>query len=131
MADLHLHDRHRELLLSLLQEHLPGVDAWAYGSRVNGRSHDGSDLDLVLRGPGLEEIPIVRLGEFWEAVTDSSIPFLVEARDWARLPERFHHEIEREHVVLLESPACAEGSRQVRPGNCTVMNKATHSPKEA
>ena len=57
---LHLRPRHRERLEALLREHLPDVEAWAYGSRVNGRSHDGSDLDLVLRGPGLEAIPIDR-----------------------------------------------------------------------
>ncbi len=97
---LHLHDRHRELLLSLLKEHFPGVDAWAYGSRVNGRSHDGSDLDLVLRGPGLQELPVGRLADFADAVRESNIPFLVEARDWARLPERFHREIERQYICL-------------------------------
>ncbi len=97
---LHLHERHKQLLLGLLQEHLPGVDACAYGSRVNGRSHDGSDLDIALRGPGLKEIPVGRLAGFAEAVRESSIPFLVEARDWARLPERFHREIGRQHVWL-------------------------------
>ena len=98
---LHLKPKHRELLEALLREHLPGVEVWAYGSRVSGRSHDGSDLDLVLRGPDLNEIPISQLGDFEEAVRESTIPFLVEARDWARLPERFHPEIERVHVVLL------------------------------
>jgi len=97
---LHLSPRHRTVLEKLLRQHLPGVEVWAYGSRVNGRNHDGSDLDLVLRGPGLEEIPAGRLGDFKEAVRESNIPFLVEARDWARLPERFHREIEREYVVL-------------------------------
>jgi len=99
---LHLQPRHRRALEVLLREHLPHVEVWAYGSRVNGRSHDGSDLDLVLRGPGLKEIPSDRLGDFEEAVRESNIPFLVEARDWARLPERFHGEIEREYVVLVE-----------------------------
>ena len=47
---LHLLPRHRTPIETLLREHLPGVEVWAYGSRVNGRSHDGSDLDLVLRG---------------------------------------------------------------------------------
>ena len=74
---------------------------WAYGSRINGRGHDGSDLDLVLREAELKEIPADRLCDFEEAVRESTIPFLVEARDWARLPERFHQEIEREHVVLV------------------------------
>ena len=101
MADrLHLLPKHRLVLEALLRNHLPDVEVWAYGSRVNGRSHDGSDLDLVLRGPGLKKIPIDQLGEFEEAVRESNIPFLVEARDWARLPESFHREIERDHVVL-------------------------------
>ena len=101
MADrLHLLARHRRLLQALLREHLPGVEVWAYGSRVNGRSHDGSDLDLVLRGAGLHKIPIDRLVDFEEALRESNIPFLVEARDWARLPARFLREIEREYVVV-------------------------------
>ena len=99
---LHLLPRHRRALEALLREHLPHIEIWAYGSRVNGRSHDGSDLDLVLRGSGLKEIPSNQLGDFEEAVRESNIPFLVKARDWARLPERFHREIEREYVVLLE-----------------------------
>ena len=98
---LHLSPKHRAVVEALLREHLPGVEVWAYGSRVNGRSHDGSDLDLVLRGPGLQEIPIDQLGDFAEAVRDSTIPFLVEARDWTWLPERFHREIERGYVVLV------------------------------
>ena len=103
MADrLHLQRKHREVLEALLREHLPGVEVWAYGSRVSGKSHDGSDLDLVLRGPGLSEIPSLQLGDFEEAVRESTIPFLVEARDWARLPTRFHGEIERDYVVVLE-----------------------------
>ena len=101
--ELHLSPRHREKIEALLHEHLPDVEVWAYGSRVNGRSHDGSDLDLVLRGPKLAEIDASRLAEFTEALQDSTIPFLVEARDWARLPESFHREIEREHVVLVAS----------------------------
>ena len=99
---LHLSARHRAMLEALLQEHLPEVEVWAYGSRVNGQSHDGSDLDLVLRGPGLAKIDITRLVDFEEALRDSTVPFLVEAHDWARLPESFHREIERRHVVLTE-----------------------------
>ena len=99
---LHLAPKHRAVIEALLREHLSSVEVWAYGSRVNGRSHDGSDLDLVLRGPGLQEIPVGQVADFEEAVRESSVPFLVEARDWARLPERFHREIERGYVVLME-----------------------------
>ena len=99
--DLHLSPRHRRVLEALLREHLPDVEVWAYRSRVNGRSHDGSDLDLVLRGPGLEEIPAEQVTDFAKAVRESTIPFFVEARDWAVLPERFQRKIESQHVVLL------------------------------
>ncbi len=100
---LHLLSRHLRILEALLLEHLPNVEVWAYGSRVNGRSHDGSDLDLVLRGPGLTEIPIEQLMDFEEALKESRIPFLVEARDWARLPDRFHCRIEQEYVVITQA----------------------------
>ena len=86
---LHLSSRHRTQIVALLREHLPGVEVWAYGSRITGESHDGSDLDLVLRAPDLQKIPIGRLSDLWEALRESTIPFLVEARDWARLPAGF------------------------------------------
>ena len=101
MADrLDLPPTYRRTLEALLHEHLPGVEAWAYGSRVNGRCHPGSDLDLALRGPGLEKIPADRLADFAGAVRESTIPFLVEALDWARLPASFRREIERDFVAI-------------------------------
>ena len=98
---VNLSARHRRVLEALLREHLPDVEVWAYGSRVSGLGHEGSDLDLVLRGPGLEDIPADQLLDFEEAVRESTIPFLVEARDWARLPRRFHRVIEQEYVVVV------------------------------
>ena len=101
MSDrLLLSPTHRRALVALLRAHLPGVEVWAYGSRINGRGHEGSDLDLALRGPGLRKLPMERLIDFEEAVRESGIPFLVEARDWARLPERFQREIEKGYVVV-------------------------------
>lgn len=135
MADrLDLPPRYRRTLEVLLREHLPDVEAWAYGSRVNGRHHAGSDLDLVLRGPRLEKIPAERMVDFADAVCESAIPFLVEARDWARLPEGFRREIERDHAVLVHPVAddtssetsgdyrvLGESSRETtprKPGDC-------------
>ena len=94
--------KHQRILEALVREFLPDVEVWAFGSRVNGRGHEGSDLDLVLRGPGLQEIPLDQLVDFEDAVRESIIPFLVETRDWARLPERFQREIERRHVVMTQ-----------------------------
>ena len=93
--------RYQKQLKALLDEHVPGVEVWAYGSRVNGESHEGSDLDLALRGPALEPLD----GGFYdllEAIEKSNIPILVQAHDWAMLPESFHREIERDYVVVQQ-----------------------------
>ncbi|MDE0463429.1 MAG: nucleotidyltransferase domain-containing protein [Caldilineaceae bacterium] len=113
---LHLKARHRRMLEEILREHVPGVEVWAYGSRVSGHSHGGSDLDLVLRASGLVAIPIGQLVDLEEALRLSTIPFLVEARDWARLPESFHCEIGRDYVVLVEEP-CGRTRRAFRSGD--------------
>ena len=132
---LHLLPRHRKEIVALLHKHIPGVEVWAYGSRVNGRSHDGSDLDLVLRGPKLAERDTSRIADFIEALQDSTIPFLVEARDWARLPESFHHEVEREHVVLVEREDrdVGHGWRKATLGELGEVNRgrSRHRPRNA
>ena len=99
---IHLEDRHRKILENLFQKHLPGVEVWAYGSRVNGESHDGSDLDLVLRGPGLKKISASQSLDIRTALTESNIPFLVEARDWTKLPKSFHEEIKKNYYILIK-----------------------------
>ena len=99
---LDLPRRYREQIEALLREHVPGVEVWAYGSRVNGQSHEASDLDLMLRGPDLKRISSDQLTDLTEALEQSNVPILVQIHDWARLPESFHREIEQEYVVLVE-----------------------------
>ncbi len=100
---LDLPRRYRDQIEALLREHVPGVEVWAYGSRVSGRSHEGSDLDLVLRGPDLKRIPSGQLTDLTEALEQSNVPIIVQIHDWARLPESFHREIEQEYMVLVEN----------------------------
>ena len=97
--DLPLH--YRKQLEALLEEHVSGTEVWVYGSRVNGRSHEGSDLDLVIRSPSLEPLG----GGFYdllEAIDKSNIPIVVQAYDWAMLPESFHRDIEQDYVILQD-----------------------------
>ncbi len=103
MADLYLRAQDRAVLLQLLAEYLPEVSAWVYGSRINGTAHPASDLDIVLRSVDLTPIDYWALEAFSEAVRESSIPILVEARDWVRLPVSFHQEILKDYVVLKEA----------------------------
>ena len=119
--------RYRDQLEALLSKHVPGVEVWAYGSRVNGESHDGSDLDLVLRGPALEPLD----GGFFdllEAIEKSNVPILVQAHDWAMLPESFHREIERDYVVVQEGaePTARRGWREMPFSDAVLVNPTVH-----
>ena len=95
---LNLPGEHREAIGRILAEHLPGCEVWAYGSRVTGGSHDGSDLDVVVRDP--ERLPSRALSRLRAALRDSSLPIEVQVCDWQALPASFHEEIERTHAVL-------------------------------
>lgn len=99
---LMLRDQDRKRLEELLVTYLPSITVWAYGSRVNGDAHEASDLDLVLRSSDLSPISAEVLESFVEAVRASNIPILIEARDWARLPDSFHREILKNYVVLRQ-----------------------------
>ncbi len=101
MSDqLRLPSRYRRQVEEILREKAPYAEAWAYGSRVDGTSHEASDLDLALRGPGLRPIPNVDMQALREAFRESNIPIIVDAHDWAKLPETFHQEIARNYVSL-------------------------------
>jgi predicted nucleotidyltransferase len=108
---------HRQVLLDLLAAHVPEAEVWAYGSRVNGQAHEGSDLDLVVRNPGRLDQPQRRLHVLRDALTESNLPILVEVLDWARITEDMRREIEREHVVLAKPvPASAVAEARAKYG---------------
>lgn len=100
---LQLAERHLDILRQLLAAHVPQAEVWAYGSRVTGGAHEGSDLDLVVRlapdSATTEGLINLRL-----ALEESRLPMLVDIHDWARLPASFHANIEKDYVVLQEAP---------------------------
>jgi uncharacterized protein len=95
-----LRDKDRQRLLAIAAEYLPNVELWAYGSRLTDFCHDTSDLDVVLRGPNLQAIPLHSLSCFRDAISSSSIPILIDVRDWTRLPKSFQDEILKDYEVL-------------------------------
>ena len=88
----------REVVLDLLHRHLPGVEAWVYGSRAKWTSRPQSDLDLVVFAT-LEQSR--RVGDLREAFEESNLPFRVDLFVWSEVPEVFHKQIEKEHLVLV------------------------------
>ena len=78
---LDLAPQHLALLLSLLNRHVPDAEVWAFGSRVNGGAHEGSDLDLVLRNPRDLTQPAAGYAHLKEAVQESRLPMLIDLHD--------------------------------------------------
>ncbi|MDR1479893.1 MAG: nucleotidyltransferase domain-containing protein [Planctomycetaceae bacterium] len=96
-----IREKDRRILLQIFSEITEPVEILAYGSRVAGGAHDGSDLDLVIRR--FDRLPVsTKIFETTiEKIQDSDIPILVDLHDWALLPENFHRQIEKQHEILF------------------------------
>jgi predicted nucleotidyltransferase len=88
------------IIKSLLNEFVPNMTVWAYGSRVKGKSHEGSDLDLVILNPNDETLPQKNLSALREALAESDPPILVDVQDWSTLSIESKNEIQKNHVII-------------------------------
>ena len=91
----------RKTILALLERHLPGTEAWVYGSRAKWTSRPQSDLDLVVFATLGQRRGV---GNLREAFEESDLPFRVDLFVWDEVPETFREEIEAEHAVLAVAP---------------------------
>lgn len=98
-----IREKDKQRLMQIFSSVNLPVQVWAYGSRVNGSAHEGSDLDLVIRSHDLKPMAADIFADLYEQIKESNIPILVELRDWALLPESFHQNIEQHHEVLFDS----------------------------
>ena len=101
MAMLDLRPEWLATVRRLIAIHLPDAEVLAYGSRVTGASHEGSDLDLVACNPVNRTSPLAGVTTLREAFSESNLPILVDVLDWARIPESFRQEIIRGGTVLV------------------------------
>jgi len=86
--------------LAILEEYLPGVTVWAFGSRISGRRRKpNSDLDLALISAA--PLPLATLGMVDEAFAESDLPFRVDLVDWARASGEFRRIIWRVHEPVV------------------------------
>jgi predicted nucleotidyltransferase len=106
-SKLDLPAQYRDQVIAILSGVAPGIEVWAYGSRVTGEAFEASDLDLVLRNPNHPELETGQRRVLREAFVDSDLPIHVDLVEWAMIPEAFRHEIERAYVILqtAEQPA--------------------------
>ena len=98
-----LREKDKQSLINIFSSIDYPFEVWAYGSRVDGSAHEGSDLDLVIRTPDLAPLPFEKYAILREKITDSTIPILVDIWDWARLPDGFHQNILEQYEVLFDN----------------------------
>ena len=99
-----IREKDRLELLRIFDTAAVPITVWAYGSRVKGSAHKGSDLDLVIRSQNLSPIPTDIFSDLYDKIKDSNIPILVDLKDWALVPENFRKNIREQYEVLYETP---------------------------
>ena len=100
-----LRSKDRKALMDIFSSVSARFEVWAYGSRVSGQAHEGSDLDLVVRSNNGQKLPSAVFTELKEKIRQSNIPILVELFDWAKLPDSFRKNIEANHEPLFSNLA--------------------------
>jgi predicted nucleotidyltransferase len=109
---LDLDEKYVSIIKKILAEQIPDQTVWAYGSRVKGQAHPGSDLDLVII-PTNKALETSQLYALREAFSESNLPILIDILDWDSIPDNFKAEIKKIHEVLQE-PSIQIASRTIR-----------------
>ncbi len=92
------------LLLQMVQQFLPNVAIWAFGSRVKGNARATSDLDLVVFAKPPQKPQVFALQE---ALEESNLPFKVDLLIWDDIPENFRTTIQNHFVELVRHSGTA------------------------
>lgn len=91
--NLDLPERWRAEIAQILVRHLPGAQVLAFGSRVTGKNHPGSDLDLAVIGGTPAGLAAAR-----SALTESNVPISVDLLAYESLPASYREEIDQSAV---------------------------------
>ena len=92
-----LNTKYISILKQIFDTYCKNAEIWAYGSRVNGDCHNGSDLDLVVvsyneHGKNLSELK--------RLINESDIPILVDISEFDTLPKSFQNEIRKNKIIF-------------------------------
>lgn len=100
MQDIDITRDQRKILFDLLNDYLPDVTVWAYGSRIKGTARPQSDLDLAVFAAAEQKRAVAELKE---ALEESQLPFRVDLFVWDEIPVQFRENIQQAHVVLVDA----------------------------
>ncbi len=98
MSKLFIKEKYLKELINIFENYCPRAEIWAYGSRLNGEAHEGSDLDLVVKDFNDKECNIFDLRQI---LNDSNIPFLMDIFELDKLPASFQEEIKKNYLIIF------------------------------
>lgn len=98
MTNLNIKPEHLKMLKDIFQQYCPKAEIWVYGSRIKNQSHDGSDIDMVVKDFNDSNKNIAELKQL---LNDSNVPFLMDIQEFDKLPDYFQKKILNEYEVLF------------------------------
>ncbi len=84
---------------TILKEHVPECEVWAFGSRIGAGSKRFSDLDLAV--VATTPLSTRRLALLASAFEESDLPIKVDVVDWQSTPPAFQRRIVEHHEVVF------------------------------
>lgn len=100
MPPIEIRPDHWKIVQRILQEHVPDLEVWAFGSRAKWSAKEFSDLDLAIITD--EPLPIDTSSALSEAFSESDLPWKVDVVDWSGVSGFRRSVIENSKVVIQE-----------------------------
>ncbi len=94
---LNLKPKYLDVLNEIFNQYCPNAEIWAYGSRLTNDCHSGSDLDLVVKNFNDSSKNLYELNKL---LNDSNIPFLIDLKEFDKLPQAFQDEIKKNYIKI-------------------------------
>jgi predicted nucleotidyltransferase len=88
----------RGIVQTILRDHVPELEVWAFGSRATHSAKPYSDLDLALITT--TPLPLSRMADLNYAFESSDLPIKVDVVDWATTSSHFRGIISANKVVI-------------------------------
>lgn len=98
VCTIDLDPRDRVEVLRILAEQVPGMEVWAFGSRVRHTAKPYSDLDLALITQ--QPLSLDQMAAITDAFANSDLSIRVDVVDWASTSEVFRQIISQAKVVV-------------------------------
>ena len=112
-----------KILQKILRQQIPNKTVWAFGSRVEWKASETSDLDLVAhKCSGME------IADLKEALEESALHCSVDVLNWEDIPDSFRANIKK-HYVVVQQNTVPEGWRVVKLGDMVEEIVMGQSPK--